>query len=216
MGIRAFLVSALIACLLGGVLAGTAAAEASPEAKAACKELKDKIKGKKGKAKRKAKAKYKKCLTKYDEANPPEIDGGGGTDGGGGEVTPPPTDPKAAAQALIENQEFYRPFATQYTSGEELIRFCSGGTYFRRYTSSGSVSTTEYHDYGNWTITDAQQGTADGYTGYVATINAVGTYDGAQVNGNMRVAVSSQTTQALIDVGNGYKEFIRRNVSGSC
>lgn len=139
--------------------------------------------------------------------------GGGGTGGGGGGQT---ADPKTTATALISGQQFYRPFATVNISGDEIFRFCADGRYFRRYTSSSSVLTTEYQNQGTWTLTQAAPASANGVAGFEAELHLVGTYDDRQVDGNIRALVSQQTATSGIDDGNGYKEFTRGPAQSAC
>lgn len=222
MGIRRFFVTAALAALAGALLVAPSAAsavEASDAAKQECAPLLEKAKKKHGKKRRKAMARYRDCLERYDEEHPPgggetAGPGAGGDSGGSGGTA---TDPKAAAQALIEGHQFYRVSYNANTgySTEELIRTCSGGTYFRRYTSSGAT-VSEYHDSGSWNITDAKAGQVGGIQGYQATVAVNGTYDGQPASGNAIFYVSGQTQQSAIDLGGGPVEYNRTATSASC
>lgn len=139
--------------------------------------------------------------------------GGGGGEGGGGQQV----DPKALAAQLITDQEFTRPFATQYTSGEELWRFCANGTFFYRYTSSGQYTTSESYGNGTWEIREAKTGVVQGVEVVEAGVFVNGTFsDEGQKQGTLVVGVSHQTTQAYLNKGDGLVEFIRGGLRGGC
>ena len=138
--------------------------------------------------------------------------GGGGGGSGGGQAE----DPKAAAFSLINGWEFYRAFATQYTSGEEMWRMCAGGTFFYRYTSQGQYTTTERYGNGSWSVASAKSGVYEGYNIYEATVPLNGTFDNQPKQGNAIFDVSKQTTRSYINDGQGLKEFQRRNPTGNC
>lgn len=193
--------------------ASVVAAGASPEAKQACAKLKRKAQRLEGKKRRAAMKRYKSCLQNHESSDDDSTSGDqdGVLDNSGAQQG----DAKEAARQLIENQEFYRVFATQYTSGEDLVRFCSG-TWWRRYTSQGQYTASDTFGSGTWTMTNATQGTYEGYTVYEATLSAEGTYDNQPLQGNIIVDVSPETTRSYINLGEGLKEYIRRDLTGSC
>ena len=200
--------------IAGGVLASASsdgARTASAEAKAHCKPLLEKAKKKKGKARERAMAKYRKCLDDYV----PTTTTDGGTTTGGGSTTPTQEDPKAVADSLIRNQQFYRPFASSSSSGDDTIRFCEG-TWWRRYTYSSSVSTSDTFGSGAWEIKQVEKRSENGLDVYVAIVRITGSYDNAPVDANIAVAVSPQTSQTAIDTGDGLREFQRGQLGGGC
>ena len=123
-----------------GVAGASEHRAASADAVAHCKSLKDKIKSKKGKAKQKAKAKYKRCLEKYDEANPPG-DGGGTTDPGTGGGTTDPgtgTPPQQQCTSLETCPQLTRNDA----AGQQAM---GAQTILERYSYGSSGQTAEYY-----------------------------------------------------------------------
>ena len=107
-------------------------------------------------------------------------------------------------------------FATQTTTGEEMWRMCAGGTFFYRYTSQNSVTTTESYGNGSWSVKSAKTGNLQGTKVYEAVVPINGTFDGQPKQGDAIWDVSQETTRSYINAGDGLREYQRRGLTGSC
>ena len=139
-----------------------------------------------------------------------------------GAQTPAKPDARAVAQAYVNGYQFYRPFASQYTSGEETWRFCNNGRFFYRHTTSGTYTTSEEYGNGTWRVDGGQYVQSEGKEGVVGVIRLTGTVSGKAVNDQAQnnalkfAYFLTNQQQAALDAGNGFQEYQHVSAAGSC
>ena len=136
--------------------------------------------------------------------------------------TTPKADANAVAQAYVNGSQFYRPFASQYSNGEETWRFCNNGRFFYRYTTSGTYTTSEEYGSGTWRLEKGEYVQSGGKQGVAGLVRLDGTVRGTTVNDQSQnnavkfVYAFDNEQQAGVDAGNGFQEFQRTRTTDAC